>query len=133
MSKKNLSVLTPPAGVAERAHEGTEGASGAAPAGATRKRWTASRKLEAVLCVVKGQSLDSVSRKYGVSLHDLSDWHKKFLAGAEELFKTKEPDSTADAEKKGLHAKIGEITMDNELLQEKIRRLENGVPFHQRR
>jgi transposase-like protein len=130
MSQKNLSESTTPAGAAERA---PEGAIGAAPAGATRKRWTAARKLEAVLCVVKGQSLDSVSRKYGVSLHDLSDWHKKFLAGAEDLLKAKEPDGTAEAEKKGFLTKIGEITMDNELLREKIRRLENGVPFHLRR
>lgn len=130
MSQKNLSESTTPNGAAERA---PEGAIGAAPLGANRKRWTAVRKLEAVLCVVKGQSLDSVSRKYGVSLHDLSDWHKKFLAGAEDLLKTKEPDTTADAEKKGLLTKIGEITMDNELLREKIRRLENGVPFHLRR
>ncbi len=133
MSKKNVSGQTTRAGAVERAPEGTEGANGAAPARAARKRWTAARKLEAVLCVVKGQSLDSVSRKYGISLHDLSDWHKKFLVGAEELFKTKEPDSSTDAEKKELHAKIGEITMDCELLREKIRRLENGVPFHLRR
>ena len=130
MSLKILSESTTPAGVVERA---PEGANGTTPAGATRKRWTAARKLEAVLCVVKGQSLDSVSRKYGVSLHDLSDWHKKFLSGAEDLLKAKESDDTAEAEKKGFLAKIGEITMDNELLREKIRRLENGVPFHLRR
>lgn len=32
-----------------------------------------------------------------------------------------------------LQAKIGEITMDNDLLYEKIRRLENSVPFHLRK
>ena len=112
---------------------GPAGAIETTTSGRSRKCWTASRKLEAVLCVVQGQSLDSVSRKYGVSLHDLSDWHKKFLAGAEDLLKSKKLDSTAEAEKKVFLTKIGEITMDNELLREKIRRLENGVPFHLRR
>jgi hypothetical protein len=47
--------------------------------------------------------------------------------------KTKESDETTDAEKKALLSKIGEITMSNELLLEKIKKLENGVPFHLRR
>jgi hypothetical protein len=55
------------------------------------------------------------------------------LSGAESALKTKEADETQDAEKKALLSKIGEITMDCELLREKIRRLENGIPFHLRR
>jgi transposase-like protein len=133
MSKKQHSGSHAPAVAAERAHEGTECASGAAAAGAKRRRWTASRKFEAVICVVKGQSLDAVSRKYGIALSELSQWHKKFLSGAEELLKSKDVDDPNDSAKKELLAKIGEITMDNELLREKIRRLENGVPFHLRR
>ena len=118
------------AGATERVPEGTEGTNGVGPAA---RRWTASRKLEAVMCVLRGQSLDAVSRKYGISLHDLTSWRNKVLAGAESSLKTKEADETPDSEKKSLLSKIGEITMDNELLREKIRRLENGVPFHLRR
>jgi hypothetical protein len=32
-----------------------------------------------------------------------------------------------------LKAKVGDITMDNDLLYEKIKKLENGVPFHLRK
>jgi len=119
--------------------QGTSGATERAPEGAngvdpaTRRRWTAARKLEAVMCVLRGQSLDTVSRKYGVSLHELSSWRDKVLSGAESALKTKETNEPQDTEKKALLSKIGEITMDCELLREKIKRLENGVPFHLRR
>jgi transposase-like protein len=85
------------------------------------------------MCVLRGQSLDAVSRKYGVSLHELSSWRDKVLSGAESALKTKEATEPQDTEKKTLLSKIGEITMDCELLREKIKRLENGVPFHLRR
>jgi transposase len=117
-------------GATERVPEGTEGTSGV---GSATRRWTAARKLDAVMCVLRGQSLDAVTRKYGVSLHDLTKWRDKVLSGAESALKTKESDETTDAEKKALLSKIGEITMSNELLLEKIKKLENGVPFHLRR
>jgi len=106
-----------------------------------RAEWTRQRAagqppvslMDAVMCVLRGQSLDAVSRKYGVSLHDLTKWRDKVLSGAESALKTKESDETTDAEKKALLSKIGEITMSNELLLEKIKKLENGVPFHLRR
>jgi hypothetical protein len=60
-------------------------------------------------------------------------WHKTFLSGAEEVLKVKEQSDPLESERKELLTKIGEITMDNELLREKIRRLENGLPFHLRR
>lgn len=118
------------AGTTERVPDGFEGTSGVGPA---VRRMTATRKLDAVMCVLRGQSLDAVSRKYGVSLHDLTKWRDKVLSGAESALKTRETDETADAEKKSLLSKIGEITMANELLEEKIKKLENGVPFHLRR
>ena len=127
MAKKQKTIQST-TGATERA---PEGANGVAP---KRRRWSASRKLEAVMCLLRGQSLDAVSRKYGVSLHELSSWRDKVLNGAEQALKTvSSSDSAHDNEKKLLLSKIGEITMDNELLKEKIKRLENGVPFHLRR
>jgi len=46
------------AGATERVPEGTEGTSGVGPA---TRRWTAARKLDAVMCVLRGQSLDAVT------------------------------------------------------------------------
>lgn len=124
---KQFKVVQGHAGATEGA---PEGATGVGPA---KRRWTAARKLDAVMSVLRGQSLDAVSRRYGVSLHELTSWRNKVLAGAESSLKSKETVETSDPEKKALLSKIGEITMDCELLKEKIKRLENGVPFHLRR
>jgi transposase len=124
---KKFQVMQGGAGATEGAPEGATGV------GSAKRRWTASRKLDAVMCVLRGQSLDTVSRKFGVSLHELTAWRNKVLAGAELALKAKESDETPDAEKKALLSKIGEVTMDCELLREKIKKLENGIPFHLRR
>jgi hypothetical protein len=97
------------------------------------RRWSAKRRMELVLQLLKGESMEAVSRKSGIALHQLSEWRDKFLAGAESRLKTKTDDSEADSEKAALYAKIGEITMANELLEAKIEKLENGTPFHLRR
>ena len=77
--------------------------------------------------------MDMVSRHYGIGQSALSKWYKTYLRGAEALLKGHESSEPFEDEKKELLTKIGQITMDNELLREKIRRLENGTPFHLRR
>ena len=97
------------------------------------KRWTAKRKCEAVLEILKnGTSLDDMSRQTGQPAHVLSGWRDDFLEKAPALFK----DSETSAEKakdqaiEKLKRKVGEQTMEVDLLYEKIRRMENGIPFH---
>lgn len=94
------------------------------------RRWSAKRRVELVMQLLRGESLDSVSRKSGVPLHQLSEWRDKFLAGAETALKTRVEEFGDDSEKAALFAKIGEITMANELLEAKIAKLENGRPFY---
>ena len=100
------------------------------------KRWTAQRKFKVVIELLKGlQPLEEISRQTGVPAHELSSWRDDFLNNGAGLFK--EPESPAEKalaeENQRLKAKVGEITLDNDLLYEKIRRLENGVPFHLRK
>lgn len=100
------------------------------------KRWTAKRKFEVVLELLRNhKTLDELSREINQPAHVLSQWRDDFLTRGESIFK--EPDSpkekALDEQVTRLQAKIGEITMDNDLLYEKIRRLENGVPFHLRK
>jgi transposase len=45
----------------------------------------------------------------------------------------KRPQDGRDLEIARLQQKLGEVTMDNELLQKKIERLENGLPLPPRR
>lgn len=92
-----------------------------------RGRFSSKRKMEAVLRLLKGESLDALSRELGVTAAKLSEWREAFLVGAEANLKSREP-TAVDEENLRLKAKIGELTMENELLREKARRLEVNAP-----
>ena len=112
----------------ERAHNAGDGG---AVAGGT-KRFSAKRKLAAVQRLMRGESLDAVSREENVPVHRLTEWRDKVLTGAESALKERERDAR-DEEIARLQAKVGEITMDNELLYAKIDTLEGGRPLARRR
>ena len=43
------------------------------------KRWSAKRKQEVVLRLLRGESLDALSRETDVPAGDLSSWRDEFL------------------------------------------------------
>jgi hypothetical protein len=95
-------------------------------------RFSAKKKLAAVQRLLRGESLEAVSRDVNVAAHRLSEWRDRVLAAAESALKARDRDER-DAEIDRLKAKVGEITMENELLDEKIARLEGGRPLARRR
>ena len=97
-----------------------------------RGRFSAQKKMEAVLRVLHGEPLDVVSRELGVTGGTLTDWRDHFLAGAQAALKSR-PADERDEEIQRLRAKIGEITMNNELLLERCHELERGRPLGLRR
>ena len=113
---------------AARAHNAGDG--GAVAGGA--KRFSAKRKLAIVQRLLRGESLEAVSREENVPVHRLTEWRDKVLMGAESALKERERDAR-DEEIARLQAKVGEITMDNELLYAKIGKLEGGRPLARRR
>lgn len=98
-------------------------------------RWNASRKAEVAIALLKGEPLEEVSRATGQPAHVLKAWREQFLEGGASAFQ--ESDNAREkalrSEIKTLKAKVGELVMDNDLLYEKIDRLEDGVPFHLRK
>jgi len=95
-------------------------------------RMSAGRKQAAVLRLLKGEDLDLLSRELGVTAAELSAWREAFLAGGINALKTRAPD-IRDQDMARLRAKIGELTIANELLEAKIDRLEAGNPLRLRR
>ncbi|MFV1877766.1 helix-turn-helix domain-containing protein [Nioella sp.] len=93
---------------------------------------TARRKQEAVLRVLRGEPLEMVAREIGATVADLSGWRDRFLDGGTASLKSRRRDDRDDRIMQ-LKAKLGEITMDNELLYEKIARMEAGSPLGRRR
>jgi len=105
---------------------------GAPGAPVRERRMTAKRKQEAVLRVLRGEPLETVARELRVTAADLSRWRDDFLEGGAASLKSR-PRDDRDARIAQLQAKLGEVTMDNELLEEKIERMEAGRPFVRRR
>ena len=114
-------------GAAEGARRATEVApeSTAGPGGG---RWSAKRKMSVVLELLRGADLESTSRKHRVMVATLTQWRDRFLAAGEASLKSRETD-VDDEEKKRLKSVVASVCVDNELLREKITRLENGRPF----
>ena len=105
---------------------------GAPGAPVRERRMTAKRKQEAVLRVLRGEPLETVARELRVTAADLSRWRDDFLEGGAASLKSR-PRDDRDARIAQLQAKLGEVTMDKELLEEKIERMEAGRPFVRRR
>ena len=104
----------------------------AGPAPSPRRRLTAARKQEAVLRVLRGEAVELVARSIEATAADVSRWRDAFLeAGASGL--KHRPRDARDEEIDRLRAKVGEITMDNELLYEKISKMEAGRPLARRK
>ncbi len=102
------------------------------PSATSQGRFSVKEKAEAVLRVMRGESLDSVSRDLGVTAAKLSEWRDQFHSGAQAALRSR-PSDERDERVKDLQAKIGELTMDNELLQQRIDRLEARRPLAHRR
>ena len=106
---------------------------GAPSAGAgPERRFSAQRKLAAVTRLLRGEPLETLARELNVTVARLSAWRDRALVGAEAAMKERERDSR-DEEVLRLKAKLGEITMANELLEQKIAALEGGRPLGRRR
>ena len=96
------------------------------------QRWSASRKRDVVLRLLRGESLDAVSREVGVEIYRLAQWQERALAGLELGLKDHagEPAAAAlDAAKRH----IGELSMEVELLRERARAAERHLPLAMRR
>jgi len=96
------------------------------------RRFSAQRKLAAVNRLLRGEPLETVARELNVTAARLTEWRDRALVGAEAAMKERERDSR-DEELLRLRAQLGEITMANELLEQKIAALEGGRPLGRRR
>jgi len=88
---------------------------------ADRGRFSSKKKTEAVLRVLRGESLDVVSRELGVTAAKLSEWHKTFIANGEASLKARASEPQ-DQEVSKLKEMYVDAVMRNELLRERVKR-----------
>jgi hypothetical protein len=96
------------------------------------ERFSARHKTEVVLRLLRGEALDLLSRELGIPAARIATWREAFLDAGQEAMK-KTPRDSRDRELGRLREKLGESTMDIELLREKIGRLETNRPLRPRR
>jgi len=85
------------------------------------QRWTEARKREVVLRLFRGAPLFLLSRELGVELYRVEKWRDAALAGMEEALKARNGDPLK-SELDTAMQRIGELTMENELLWVRVRR-----------
>ena len=90
------------------------------------------RKRAAVLRLLRGEDLETVSRSLGVTAATLTRWRDAFLAGGEAALGTR-PETGDALENDRLKAKLGEVMIERDLPHEKIALLETGRPLARRR
>ena len=88
--------------------------------------------MAVVARLLRGEPLEVVAREANVSVAKLTEWRERALAGAASALKERERDDRED-EIARLKSKVGEITMDNELLSAKIAAMETKSPLARRR
>jgi transposase len=85
------------------------------------QRWTVARKREVVLRLFRGEPLDLLSRELGVEFYRLEKWRDAALVGMEEGLKARNGDPL-QGELDNAMKRLGELTMENELLWARVRR-----------
>ena len=95
-------------------------------------RMSRQRKTAAVLRLLRGEDLETVSRELGVTAATLTGWHDAFLAAGEAAL-TSRAATGEELESDRLKARLGAALIERDLLHEKIALLEVDRPFARRR
>ncbi len=106
----------------------TPAAEGGGPLG-PGQRWSARRKREVVLRLLRGEALEGLSRELGVEIYRLEQWRERALTGLEVVLKDRDEDHPMRTELDAAKRHIGELSMENELLRARCRAMEARDPL----
>jgi transposase len=103
--------------------QGTPAATGGVALGplAPGQRWSAARKREVVLRLMRGEAAELLSRELGLPVFKLEQWRQKAEAALEGALKEREADP-AEGQLAAAMQRIGELSMEIELLHAKMER-----------
>lgn len=79
------------------------------------KRWSAGRKKQVVLRLLRGESVDALSRELAVPIYRLEEWRDRALAGMDVGLKEREGDPV-EKQLDDANRRIGELVMEIEIL-----------------
>lgn len=85
------------------------------------QRWSVAREREVVLRLLRGESVELLSRELGVPVFKLEQWRQKADAALDGALKEREVEA-GSTELAAAMQRIGELSMENELLRAKMER-----------
>ena len=85
------------------------------------QRWSAARKREVVLRLMRGEAAELLSRELGLPVFRLEQWRQRAEAALEGALREREADP-AEGQLAAAMQRIGELSMENELLRARIER-----------
>ena len=90
------------------------------------QRWTAKRRAALVIRVLRGETTAAeAARRHGLKVAEVEEWRERFLLGAENALRARpkeEEEALREEEINRLKRKVGELTMDLDILREAARR-----------
>ncbi len=98
----------------------------------SKSRWSAGRKMDVVLRLLRGEKLEELSRELGVEAHRLAAWRDEFLDGGKEALKGRPPSSPDDRRIREAERKIGELTLQNEIWKKVAEKRGVSIPPQKR-
>jgi transposase-like protein len=84
------------------------------------QRWTAKRRAALVISLLKGETtVAEAARRHGLKVAEVEEWRDRFLLGAENALRArpKEDEGLREEELNRYKRKLGELTMDLEILR----------------
>src|SRR5213595_3041730 len=82
------------------------------------QRWSAARKRDVVLRLLRGESIVTVSRQIGIEPFRLEQWRERALAALDAGLKERPEDDPLQAGLGAAYKRLGELGMENELRSE---------------
>ncbi len=86
------------------------------PEGGREVRWSARRKEEVVLRLLRGEGLDALARETGQPAGRLSAWREEFLAAGREGLKSR-PAAVEDRRLVEAQREVGELAMELDIVR----------------
>ena len=85
----------------------------------TRRNHTPAFKAKVALAAVKGeQTLAELAQQFDIHVNQITQWRSQLLEGAAGVFGQDKSDAAGPrVDVKTLHAKIGELTLENDFLE----------------
>ena len=87
----------------------------------TRRNHAAGFKAKVAVAAIKGdKSLAELAEQFDVHPNQISEWKQQLLESAADVFGGPPKAKTAEPDLNVLHAKIGQLTLENDFLEEAL-------------